>query len=84
MKFGLKDEQLCQIQELLAKYPDITEAVVFGSLVNTACDYGALAAGISVTSPHTIHPDLDAGFVKAYAAAHGLRLAAAVNEPDKH
>ncbi|KAF0127379.1 MAG: type I restriction enzyme S subunit [Elusimicrobia bacterium] len=31
MKFGFSDEQLRQVQTILAKYPVITEAVVFGS-----------------------------------------------------
>ena len=31
MKFGFSDEQLRQVQTILAKYPAITEAVVFGS-----------------------------------------------------
>jgi type I restriction enzyme S subunit len=31
MKFGLTDEQICQIQEILANYPAISGAVVFGS-----------------------------------------------------
>lgn len=31
MKFGLTDEQIHQIKEILAKYPAITEAVIYGS-----------------------------------------------------
>jgi len=57
------------------RHPGRQRGTLTEGAVSTACDYGALVAGISVTSPHTIHPDLDAGMVRAYCEAHGLKLA---------
>lgn len=40
--------------------------------LQTACDYATVVAALSVTSPHTIHPGLDAAAVREFATARGL------------
>ena len=43
--------------------------------VTSAADLGALVAAYSVTSPHTIHPDVHLEGLRAFAASHGLTFA---------
>lgn len=53
------------------------EPVGDGTLVlSTAVDLGALLGSLSITSPHTIHPEVDAASVAALIAARGLQATA--------
>jgi sugar/nucleoside kinase (ribokinase family) len=46
-----------------------------GSLWGSALDFGVLLAAFSVTSPHSIHPDLGPRQLRQFADAHGVRFA---------
>ncbi|GIV00341.1 MAG: hypothetical protein KatS3mg014_1956 [Actinomycetota bacterium] len=48
--------------------------------LRSALDLGVALAGLSVTSPHTIHPEADLGAVLAFAARAGLAPAAPLSE----
>jgi len=43
-----------------------------GAPVASAVDFGAILAAMSVTSPHTIHPDADLPHLRAFAKEHGI------------
>lgn len=43
-------------------------------LIVSACDLGTVVASLSVTSPHTIHPNLDASSVNEFIKGKGLKL----------
>jgi sugar/nucleoside kinase (ribokinase family) len=45
-------------------------------ILSTAVDLGALLGSLSVTSPHTIHPEVDAAALAALIAARGLQVSA--------
>jgi sugar/nucleoside kinase (ribokinase family) len=43
-----------------------------GSRVASAVDLGTILAAMSVTSPHTIHPEADLPHLRAFAKEHGI------------
>jgi sugar/nucleoside kinase (ribokinase family) len=47
-----------------------------GLLLSTAVDLGALLGSLSIASPHTINPEVDAAAVAALIAARGLHVTA--------
>jgi sugar/nucleoside kinase (ribokinase family) len=49
--------------------------------VESAIELGSLVAACSVTSPHTIPPDLDLDALVAFASRHGVRLPPALRPP---
>lgn len=64
---------LVQGMPFIAELPRKRQTLAQGA-VSTACDYAAVVAALSVTSPHTIHPELDASLVRRFAVANGLNL----------
>lgn len=54
--------------------------------ISTACDYGSLIAGLSTTSPQTIHPGLNISLVMEYVRANSIELvgsSAVTTEPKR-
>lgn len=48
-------------------------------ILSTAVDLGSLLGSLSVTSPHTIHPEVDATALAALIAARGVQASAQFN-----
>ncbi len=51
-----------------------------GLSLGYAQEFGTLVAAMSVTSPHTIHPDIDRISLAAFADTHGISLSTAVEQ----
>lgn len=52
--------------------------LIAGLAMADALRLGALTAALSVTSPHTIHPDLDRGTLHEFATQHQVPLGPAI------
>jgi ribokinase len=63
-----------------AHFSGILAGLASGLALADAQWIGILAGAMSVTSAHTIHPDIDRHALRDFAASHGLTLPAAVQQ----
>ena len=87
---GAGDALLAGVISALAVGAPLTDGssrqIIGGRPICSALEFGVLAAGLKITSRHTINPDLNLDSLLEFASKHGVcfsrELAGAINPPD--